>query len=211
MTKACPLKAAFITSKLDEIQPCWRDGADVTQETKSTIRSYAQEKYKDILEDILEDADESISIKSIENAIGRVRKKLGIINLKGKRNSPVRGRKHQIDSDFAGCTMNLEAKDMSDKEVYPHIGEQSLLISNELFDQIKRLINQYSLEKVKRAISLIEGAIFQNCGIPCNAELSEGKIVDTCRTTDEVMTGTDEMRTQMQLEKAVQEFNYDKT
>ena len=91
MTKACPLKAAFITSKLDEIQPCWRDGADVTQETKSTIRSYAQEKYKDILEDILEDADESISIKSIENAIGRVRKKMGIINSKGKRNSPVRG------------------------------------------------------------------------------------------------------------------------
>lgn len=182
MTKSCPLKAAFRTSKLDEIQSCWRDGADVTQKTKSTIQSYAQEKYKDILEDILEDADEPISIKSIENAIDRVRKKLGIINPKGRRNSPLKGSsKHQILSDFAGCTMNLEAKDMSNKDVYPQIGEQSMLVSIKLFDEIKRLVCQYSIQEIKKAISIIEGSFLQNS----TKYLSEGKIVEPTETVEQ--------------------------
>jgi hypothetical protein len=91
MTKSCPLKTAFIASKLDEIQPDWREGADVKQETKNSIQAYAQKKYRNILEDILEEPDESISLKSIENAIGRARKAMKIVNAKGKRNSPVRG------------------------------------------------------------------------------------------------------------------------
>lgn len=33
MSKGCLLKTAFVAKKLDEIQPDWRKGADVTQET----------------------------------------------------------------------------------------------------------------------------------------------------------------------------------
>ena len=73
MTKECTLKELFITSKLDEIQPDWRTGADVTQETKDKIRQRVFEKYSDLLEDA-----ECISIRSIENTVGRIREKLEI-------------------------------------------------------------------------------------------------------------------------------------
>ena len=73
MTKECTLKELFITSKLDEIQPDWRTGADVTQETKDKIRQRVFEKYSDLLEDA-----ECISIRSIESTITRIRDKLNI-------------------------------------------------------------------------------------------------------------------------------------
>lgn len=173
MTKACPLKAAFITSKLDEIQPLWRDGADVTQETKSTIRSYAQEKYKDILEDILEDADESISIKSIENAIGRVRKQMGIINPRGKRNSPVRG-----SSD------NCKSKK-----------DKSLLKDNKKSteDMLREIIARLQKETEKWE------KIILSCIEVTKNTASKEIIHSNIYKGDEEMTSAEEMRTLMQL------------
>ncbi len=77
MTKECTLKEVFIISKLDEIQPDWRTGADVTHETKEKIRQRVFEKYSDLLEDA-----ECISFRSIKETITRIRDKL---NLPAKR------------------------------------------------------------------------------------------------------------------------------
>lgn len=73
MTHECTLKEAFITSKLDEIQPDWRNGADVTRETKDKIRQRVIEKYGEILEN-----PDCISLRSIECTITRIREKLNI-------------------------------------------------------------------------------------------------------------------------------------
>lgn len=91
MTQRCPLKTALIISQLDELQEGWRKGDDVKKETKEAIVSHAIEKYRPVLQEFIENPDESISIKSIENAIGRARKELKIFSPKGRRNSPVRG------------------------------------------------------------------------------------------------------------------------
>lgn len=207
MSKGCPLKTAYVASKLDEIQPEWRNGSDVTQETKIKIQSHAQEKYKGLLDELLDEADESISMKSIENAICRARKKMGIINPKGKRKiSPIRGSsKHQIVSDFTESASNLEAKDTGNKEVYPHIGEQSMLVSIKLFDEIKRLVSQYSIEKVKKAISIIEGAIFPKPRMPCSEDPSECKMAKP----DAAVKQQDKEKTELRIpteEAEVQEF-----
>ncbi len=159
MSKGCPLKTAFVASKLDELQADWRTGADVSEETKKRIQAHAKEKYKGHLDELFEDPDDSISLKSIENAICRARKKMGIINPKGRRNSPVRG----------------SSKIKMGREIEPPYVSQSVaLVSNRLYDEIKRLIGEYSLEEVKKAISIIEGAIFQNL----TEDLSEGKMVE---------------------------------
>jgi hypothetical protein len=205
MSKGGLLKTAFVASKLDQLQPDWRDGSDVTQETKNKIQKHAHEKYKGLLDELLEEADESISMKSIDNAICKARKKMGIINPKGKRkNSPVRGSsKHQIVSDFA---TNPEAKDTGNKEVYPQIGEQSMLVSINLFDEIKRLVSQYSLEEVKKVISIIEGAIFQSPQMPCSEDRSECRIAETEEALKRQKYENAELQIPME-ETEVQEFS----
>lgn len=78
----CPIKTAFIISKLDEFQKDWREGADVKKETKEAIQEYVKEKYSDVF---------PFSNKTIENAITKARKQNNIKNVKGKRDSPKQG------------------------------------------------------------------------------------------------------------------------
>lgn len=75
MTKECTLKEAYIIKALDEIQPDWRDGKDVTRTTKDRIRQRIAEKYADIF-----DPDDSVCItfRSIEKTVTRIREKLEI-------------------------------------------------------------------------------------------------------------------------------------
>lgn len=51
MTKQCTMKEAFVERKLDEFQPGWRDGEDITAETKQKIREYVASKMPDEFKD----------------------------------------------------------------------------------------------------------------------------------------------------------------
>lgn len=44
MSKRCSLKEAFIERLLDEYQPDWRNGEDITAETKQRIKDYVTSK-----------------------------------------------------------------------------------------------------------------------------------------------------------------------
>jgi hypothetical protein len=54
MSKGCTLKEAFVEKRLDQFQPGWRHGEDITADTKQKIRDYvfstAPEEIKDDLE-----------------------------------------------------------------------------------------------------------------------------------------------------------------
>lgn len=51
MTKRCTMKEVFVERKLDEFQPAWRDGEDISADTKQKIRNYVAsrmpEEFKD--------------------------------------------------------------------------------------------------------------------------------------------------------------------
>ncbi|MBU4076704.1 MAG: hypothetical protein KKI06_08370 [Euryarchaeota archaeon] len=44
MTRHCSFKEAFIENQLDELQPGWRNGEDITSETKQKIKDYVASK-----------------------------------------------------------------------------------------------------------------------------------------------------------------------
>lgn len=54
MTKRCTLKEAFIEKLLDDYQPDWRQGMDITAETKQKIKEYATSKLPEGLKEEVE-------------------------------------------------------------------------------------------------------------------------------------------------------------
>ncbi len=69
MTKKCTLKEAFIEKLLDKYQPEWRNGEDITAETKQKIKDYVTAKMP---EDFKENA-ECITDYSIWNMAKKIR------------------------------------------------------------------------------------------------------------------------------------------
>ncbi len=51
MTKNCTLKEAFIEKQLDKFQPNWRNGEDITAETKQKIKDYVASQMPDELKE----------------------------------------------------------------------------------------------------------------------------------------------------------------
>lgn len=51
MTKKCTLKESFVEKQLDKFQPNWRDGEDITSDTKQKIRDYVIKKLPDELKE----------------------------------------------------------------------------------------------------------------------------------------------------------------
>lgn len=51
MTKHCTLKESFVEKQLDKFQPGWRDGEDITAETKQAIRDYVTSQLPEELKD----------------------------------------------------------------------------------------------------------------------------------------------------------------
>lgn len=90
MNEKCSLKAPFIMKMLDEFQPDWRKGADVTQETKHNIMRHVEEKYRSQLDELLE--EDSISQRSIEKTIGKIRANLGYVAKSTRKTYPKRDR-----------------------------------------------------------------------------------------------------------------------
>lgn len=75
ISQECTLKEAFIMKKLDELQPNWRTGEDVVWITKNKIKEYIEERYSEILSPT---GSACLTFRSLENTIGRIRKKLNI-------------------------------------------------------------------------------------------------------------------------------------
>ena len=69
MTKTCTLKESFIEKQLDKFQPNWRNGEDITQETKNAIKEYVASKMPAI-----EDA-ECITDYSIWHMANKIRER----------------------------------------------------------------------------------------------------------------------------------------
>jgi len=74
MTKQCSLKESFIEKQLDKYQPNWREGEDITAETKQKIRDYVVEK---LPEDLKEDVT-CITDYSIWNMAQKIREREGL-------------------------------------------------------------------------------------------------------------------------------------
>ena len=81
VTQECTLKELFVAKKLDEFQPNWRGGADVTFANKMKIQKYVSEHYSDIISPA---ASLHLTIRSIQNTIQQVREKLDVESLKGR-------------------------------------------------------------------------------------------------------------------------------
>src|SRR5659263_273141 len=70
----CALKETFIEKLLDEFQPKWREGEDITAETKELIRARVEDK----LPNELKDGIVCISDFSIWNMAQKIRKREGL-------------------------------------------------------------------------------------------------------------------------------------
>ena len=68
MTRSC-LKEAFIENQLDKFQPRWREGQDITAETKKKIKEYAAT----IMPDELIESDKCITDYSIWHMAKKIR------------------------------------------------------------------------------------------------------------------------------------------
>ena len=153
MTKQCTMKEAFVERKLDEFQPGWRDGEDITAETKHKIREYVASKMP---EEFKDDAS-CLTDYSIRNMATKIRerenlpkpKKTNKGNAKDAVSQPSNSEElktqNNIDNGEASCQQNQ--------------GEKSagIITFDSLVNVIRYLVDKYSLEAVKKALAESQG------------------------------------------------------
>jgi hypothetical protein len=85
------VKNPFIMTLLDKFQPDWRNGADISKETKQSIQFYV-EKYRSFLDELFDKntIEDIISIRSIEKSAGRLRRELGLVAKSTRKTYPKR-------------------------------------------------------------------------------------------------------------------------
>lgn len=93
MTHKCTLKESFVERLLDEYQEDWRDGEDITSETKQKIKDYVSSKMP---EDLKESA-ECITDYSIWHMAKLIREREGLPS--PKHSNPGKGGDHKPDED----------------------------------------------------------------------------------------------------------------
>ncbi len=131
MTKQCTMKEAFVERKLDEFQPGWRNGEDITAETKQKIREYVASKMPDEFKD---DAT-CLTDYSIRNMATKIRE---------RENLPKPKRTNKGNAKVA--------------ESKPSIPESEKTAGHfiELISEIKRLAEKFSFSDIRKGLDMLE-------------------------------------------------------
>ncbi|CAG0948731.1 MAG: hypothetical protein OIN86_12990 [Candidatus Methanoperedens sp.] len=142
MTKTCTLKESFIKKQLDKFQPGWKDGEDITQETKNAIKEYAASKMS-----IMDDT-ECITDYSIWHMANKIRERENLPK-------PKKTNKGNVKVSESEPSKVGESKP-SDEKVDKEKNDQNLdeYIENELL----RLIKISSWNKVMDILESMEAS-----------------------------------------------------
>lgn len=182
MTRTCTFKEAFIEKQLDKFQPNWRNGEDITAETKQKIKDYVASQ----MPDELKESASCITDYSIWHMAKKIRKREnlpdpkksnkgmpvvaptdcagGLQKSSSEGNQKVNECKPQIEK-VSKCEPNIEEKSsegLNQKEQVEHKQEPNsdkpvaaLGDFDELLQEIKNLVSRYSLENVKKALAVV--------------------------------------------------------
>ncbi len=136
MTKKCTLKEAFIEKKLDEYQPDWRDGKDITTETKQKIREYVAS----ILPEELEEDANCITDYSIQHMARKIRKRESLPDPKKSNKGNSRGNGNDKVSE---TTQEMQKTRTANN-------------FKELLKELKGLLDKFPLSDIRKAIDMLE-------------------------------------------------------
>lgn len=137
MTKQCSLKQSFIEQKLDLFQPNWREGEDITAETKQKIRDYVVEK---LPEDLKDDVT-CITDYSIWNMAQKIREREGLPLPKKSNKGKVSERKPSYKIST------------SQPEEVKHPKKVPIAYSSpEPENTIRKLVEEWGIEKIQNVI-----------------------------------------------------------
>jgi hypothetical protein len=155
MTKQCTMKEAFVKRKLDEFQPGWRNGEDITAETKQKIREYVASKMP---EEFKDDAA-CLTDYSIRNMANKIRERENLPKPKrtNKGNAKVAVTEPSNSEGQELKTQNNT--DNKESSCQQNQGEKSstTFTFDSLKNVIKYLVDKYSLEAVKKALAESQG------------------------------------------------------
>lgn len=155
MTKQCTMKEAFVERKLDEFQPGWRNGEDITTETKQKIREYVASKMPDEFKD---DAS-CLTDYSIRNMANKIReredlpkpKRTNRGNAKDAVSQPSNSEElkpqNNTDNKESSCQQNQDEK------------SSTVIRFDSLVNVIRYLVDKYSFEAVKKALAESQGIV----------------------------------------------------
>ena len=147
------MKEAFVERKLDEFQPGWRDGEDITAETKQKIREYVSSRMPDEFKD---DAA-CLTDYSIRNMANKIRERE---NLPKPKKTNKGNAKDAISQPSEGQELKIQnTTDNKDSSHQQNQGEKSsgIITFDSLVNIIKYLVDKYSLEAVKKALAESQG------------------------------------------------------
>ena len=154
MTKQCTMKEAFVERKLDDFQPGWRDGEDISAETKQKLREYVASKMPEELKD---DAA-CLTDYSIRNMANKIRERENLPKPKKTNKGNAKDAVSQpSNSEELIPQNNTDNKDSSNQQ---NQGEKSSTIIrfDSLVNVIKYLVDKFSLEAVKKALAESQGS-----------------------------------------------------
>ncbi|OGH07159.1 MAG: hypothetical protein A2W22_01930 [Candidatus Levybacteria bacterium RBG_16_35_11] len=134
MTKKCSLKEAFIEKKLDEYQLGWRQGEDITSETKKKIQDYVAS----ILPEELEEDATCISDYSIQHMARKIRKRENLPEPKTGNKGNSRG-----NDKVSETTQETPKTRTADN-------------FKELLKELKSLLGKFPLSDIRKAIDMLE-------------------------------------------------------
>ena len=140
------MKEAFVERKLDEFQPGWRDGEDITAETKQKIREYVSSRMPDEFKD---DAA-CLTDYSIRNMANKIRERE---NLPKPKKTNKGNAKDAISQPSEG--QELKIQNTTDNKDSSHQQGATINEYDSLVNIIRHLVNKYSLEAVKRALATL--------------------------------------------------------
>lgn len=172
MTKQCSLKESFIEKQLDKYQPNWREGEDITAETKQKIRDYVIEK---LPEDLKDDVT-CITDYSIWNMAQKIRKREGLPRPKktnkgkvskcessksGSKAGKSKPEKSSCDAikssekDVLACNsqQKTETKEHNVKDQDPTQDEKGCDFT--AIGAIRELIKYFSITELKQAVAVV--------------------------------------------------------
>ena len=148
MTKQCTMKEAFIERKLDEFQPGWKNGEDITAETKQKIREYVASKMP---EEFKDDAA-CLTDYSIRNMANKIRERE---SLPKPKKSNKGNTKDAVSQPSNSDGQELKTQNTTDNKDSSHQQGATINEYDSLVNIIRHLVNKYSLEAVKRALATL--------------------------------------------------------
>ena len=156
MTKQCTMKEAFVERKLDEFQPGWRDGEDISAETKQKIREYVASRMP---EEFKDDAA-CLTDYSIRNMANKIRERENLPKPKktNKGNAKV-AVTEPSNSEAIQEVKTQNDTDNKDSFCQQNQGEKSstTIRFDSLVNIIRYLVDKYTLEAVKKALAESQG------------------------------------------------------